>query len=61
MLAIRLKHVISNVILQLHYVFVKGIQILDDILIANEVVVKLGRERSNLLYSKLHFKKATPL
>lgn len=38
MLANRLRKVIGNVVLPSHSTFVKGIQILDGVLIANKVV-----------------------
>ena len=57
-LANRLRSVIGNVVYDSQSAFVKGKQILDGILIANEVVDEARRTNKELLMFKVDFEKA---
>jgi len=57
-LAIRLRVVIGSVISDSQSAFIKGRQILDDILVANEVVDEACKHKKELLLFKLDFEKA---
>ncbi|PNX68616.1 cysteine-rich receptor-like protein kinase, partial [Trifolium pratense] len=57
-LASRLRHVMGSVISESQTAFVKGRQILDGILIANEVVDEARRSKKELLLFKVNFEKA---
>ena len=58
LLANRLRLVISSVVFETQSAFVKNRQILDDILIANEVVVKARKLKKEFLLFKVDFEKA---
>jgi len=58
LLANRLRGVIGNVISDSQSAFVKGRQILDGILVANEVVDEAKKLNKNLLMFKVDFEKA---
>ena len=57
-LANRLRLVVASVVSKSRSAFVKGKQILDDILIANEAVDEAKRLNKELLLFKVNFKKA---
>ncbi|GAU35536.1 hypothetical protein TSUD_155670 [Trifolium subterraneum] len=57
-LANRLRNVIGTVVSSTQSAFIKGRQILDGILIANEIVDNAKRERKDLLMFKVDFEKA---
>lgn len=57
----RLRHMIDNVIYESHTTFVKGQQILDDILISNELVDDARNLKKELLLFKVDFEKAYDL
>ncbi|PNY01535.1 cysteine-rich receptor-like protein kinase, partial [Trifolium pratense] len=54
----RLRNVVGNVVSTSQYAFIKGRQILDDILIANEIVDDAKKEKKDLLLFKVEFEKA---
>lgn len=57
-LANRLHNVITSVISDSQSAFVKGKQILDSILVANEIVDEVRRLKKDLLLFKVDFEKA---
>lgn len=58
LLANRLRRVIGNVISDTRSTFMKGRQILDSILVANEVVDEANKLKKELLLFKVGFEKA---
>jgi len=57
-LANRLRHVVSSVVSDSQSAFIKGKQILDGILVANEAVDEARRMNKELLLFKVDFEKA---
>jgi hypothetical protein len=57
-LAIRLRGVITSVVSDCQTAFVRGKQILDGILVANEVVDEARRLKKEMLLFKVDFEKA---
>ena len=57
-LANRLRKVVGNVVSASQYAFIKGRQILDGILIANELVDDAKVKKKDLLMFKVDFEKA---